>query len=426
MSKSCWFLLAFFSAEAALADSSAVNLSVEPVAVADPLQAKLSAVSLGLGVDVALTGPFSLRARYQRSLPVLDADVGDLLAGGLRLRFLNDQAGYLFHLGQHRGHEGNLRGGAWLDLTAGALVVDRVVAPLAEVGVGYEVSLADRLSLGPFVRGRGLLDPAGERLEAEAGISFSIALSRAGVHERDTDQDGAIDQDEIARGTNPKDADSDDDGLRDGIELFGPNPTNPNERDSDGDGLVDGHEDFNGNGLVDRGETNPNRSDTDAGGLQDGSEEIELSNPLDNRDDDQDQDGIQDKLDECANTPKRMVVDARGCAIFDRDLSLDVALFASGKSVLLAAAYEPLQRVAVLLKDNPGVKVELGVYDKTGGQKGLALTQARAEAIREYLLSLGVPDTQIKAKGYGNAKPAPQAAKKGKVKAARVELRRLL
>jgi len=100
--------------------------------------------------------------------------------------------------------------------------------------------------------------------------------------------------------TDPKRADSDGDGLKDGIEeadisrlnftgtpalsstdlngkLDGPNETNPLDMDTDNDGLVDGirngkGEDLNLNGLRDSSETNPCKFDTDGDGLGDGLE----------------------------------------------------------------------------------------------------------------------------------------------------------
>ncbi len=115
----------------------------------------------------------------------------------------------------------------------------------------------------------------------------------------DADLDGLSDADETAvHGTDPNDADSDDDGLGDGYEIRnGLDPrnaadgtadpdadglgnvqerdlgTDPNKADTDGDGLSDGNE-------VTRG-TNPLKTDTDADGLSDGAEvNVHLTDPL--------------------------------------------------------------------------------------------------------------------------------------------------
>lgn len=66
--------------------------------------------------------------------------------------------------------------------------------------------------------------------------------------------------------------DSDQDGLPDDLERTAQNPTDPRDADSDDDGLLDGQEDRNANGSVDPGETDPNDPDSDDDGATDGEE----------------------------------------------------------------------------------------------------------------------------------------------------------
>ncbi|QQO55498.1 MAG: hypothetical protein N838_21255 [Thiohalocapsa sp. PB-PSB1] len=87
----------------------------------------------------------------------------------------------------------------------------------------------------------------------------------------DFDEDGVSDADERqVHGTDPRQADTDGDGLTDGVELgiagFDADPTtttDPLNPDSDGDGLLDGNnglnpsEDWDNNGRVDFGDTDP-------------------------------------------------------------------------------------------------------------------------------------------------------------------------
>lgn len=88
----------------------------------------------------------------------------------------------------------------------------------------------------------------------------------------DPDDDGVVNIDEQANGTNPNNDDSDDDGLTDGEERdFGSNPLDP---DSDNDGLDDSEEFGAG--------TNPNSNDTDGDGLLDNFEDEFGLDPLDN------------------------------------------------------------------------------------------------------------------------------------------------
>ncbi len=87
----------------------------------------------------------------------------------------------------------------------------------------------------------------------------------------DTDGDGLPDDDEVRRGTDPNDPDSDDDGIKDGEEVL-VTRTNPLDDDTDDDGLLDGNEDKDHNGVVDAGETSALLPDTDGDGVQDGTE----------------------------------------------------------------------------------------------------------------------------------------------------------
>jgi len=101
----------------------------------------------------------------------------------------------------------------------------------------------------------------------------------------DADFDGLSDALETATGTNKNSADTDGDGLDDGVEdenkngRVDPTETNPRLTDTDCDGLQDGPgrggflgEDTNVNGRVDGFETDPGNPDTDGDGLQDGQE----------------------------------------------------------------------------------------------------------------------------------------------------------
>lgn len=86
-----------------------------------------------------------------------------------------------------------------------------------------------------------------------------------------TDDDGdgvniAIEKD---FGSDPNNADSDGDGVRDGLEIF-TLTTMPTKRDTDGDGIIDGIEDANRNGRIDDDETNPREWDSDRDNLCDG------------------------------------------------------------------------------------------------------------------------------------------------------------
>ena len=140
--------------------------------------------------------------------------------------------------------------------------------------------------------------------EVAANATVDVAVIRKNA---DPDDDGATTQREVAEGTDFADADTDDDGLVDGLELdtYG---TDPLVADTDGDGLTDGQEihetrtdptatDTDGDGLSDAREievteTDPNRVDTDGDGLPDGREvRVHETDPTDV---DTDGDGLVD------------------------------------------------------------------------------------------------------------------------------------
>lgn len=112
---------------------------------------------------------------------------------------------------------------------------------------------------------------------------------------RDTDCDGLSDLEEYGTFmTDPCNADTDGDGVRDGTEAgrttspsascagtFVPDAdtstkTNPKVADTDGDGLSDGQEDTDKNGRVDGSETNPLKMDSDCDGYSD-KEELDMA-----------------------------------------------------------------------------------------------------------------------------------------------------
>ncbi len=100
--------------------------------------------------------------------------------------------------------------------------------------------------------------------------SIQIDLS---VSPSDQDGDGLLDDTETALGTDPLDADSDDDGLDDGDEV-NVLATNPLDPDSDDDELSDGDE-------VATYATDPLDIDSDDDGYSDGEEVVAGSNPND-------------------------------------------------------------------------------------------------------------------------------------------------
>ena len=67
---------------------------------------------------------------------------------------------------------------------------------------------------------------------------------------------------------------------------------------------------------------------------------------------------------------------------------------------------EELNRVAIVLKDNPGLRVQLGSHTDSRGSNDLnqTLSTARAKSVYDYLVNRGVPAKGLSYKGFGESK----------------------
>lgn len=151
-------------------------------------------------------------------------------------------------------------------------------------------------------------DSDGDGLPDSWEITHFDDLSRDGSEDEDSPApDGLTNKQEFDEGTDPKKADSDDDGLTDGDEVL-IHLTDPLDDDSDNDGLSDGDE-------INIHKSNPLSTDSDGDGLSDGDEvNIHLTNPADA---DTDGDGIDDfrEVTETMTDPLVANSDPRGTLI---------------------------------------------------------------------------------------------------------------
>ena len=109
-------------------------------------------------------------------------------------------------------------------------------------------------------------------------------------------------------------------------------------------------------------------------------------------------------------------------------------LFTTGSSTLSATAKSSLTQFAGVLKNNADCDVAVQGYTDNAGwknstaeqsqQKNLNLSQQRAQAVTNYLQSLGVSSTQIRSTtGFGEANPvADNSTAAGKAQNRRVEV----
>ena len=336
--------------------------------------------------------------------------------------------------------------------------------PLASVGFGQRRTLASPGSFRWEVRVDRVLGEDGidglDVVNAQALVGWSVGL-RLRRTPADADIDGVVDREDQCSGT-PFGAvvdgsgcpiDSDRDGVWDGPDRCPDTPRGARvgasgcPTDEDIDGVPDG---------IDRCAATPRGSKVDARGC-----------PMDG-----DGDGVSDGVDQCPDTPRDVMVDMRGCTLDTdgdgvpngRDRCLDTprgapvdeigcplpappkpkseALFSGSRKTLVLegvnfrfdrAELTPeslvlLDRAAASLADWPEVRVEIGGHtDSSGGDvQNQRLSEARAEAVRAYLVRAGVAASRLEVRGYGETRPiAENGSEEGRARNRRVELTKL-
>ncbi|HZP14077.1 MAG TPA: OmpA family protein [Nevskiaceae bacterium] len=138
---------------------------------------------------------------------------------------------------------------------------------------------------------------------------------------------------------------------------------------------------------------------------------------------DTDGDGVPDELDRCSGTPPGFKVDLEGC-IVQQSVVLQAVDFEPGSDRLTAQAKATLDSVAAALNGQSGLTVEIGGYTDSKGNAlaNLRLSERRARAVLEYLVTRRVPRASLRAKGYGQARPiADNATEEGRAQNRRVE-----
>ncbi len=100
--------------------------------------------------------------------------------------------------------------------------------------------------------------------------------------------------------------------------------------------------------------------------------------------------------------------------------------FDVNKSDLKPASQVELDKVVQLLKDNPGLRIEISGHTDNQGKPAdnLLLSRNRAQAVVDYLTSKGIAATRLTAKGYGETQPvADNGTEEGRMLNRRTEMK---
>lgn len=100
--------------------------------------------------------------------------------------------------------------------------------------------------------------------------------------------------------------------------------------------------------------------------------------------------------------------------------------FAPGTARLSASSYVALDSIAAILLADSTVTVEVSAHTDNAGSatEGMRLTGLQADAVRDYLVTKGVPYQQVVSKGYGSTLPrTPDTTPRGRATNRRVEIR---
>ena len=117
---------------------------------------------------------------------------------------------------------------------------------------------------------------------------------------------------------------------------------------------------------------------------------------------DRDGDGVTDDRDRCPRTPSGARVDGRGCWV------IQGLNFATNSAEIEPGSKVRLEREVVpVIVNNPGVSLRIDGHTDSRGSEAYnqQLSERRARAVRDYLVSKGVPAGRLSSQGFGEARP---------------------
>jgi OmpA-OmpF porin, OOP family len=144
---------------------------------------------------------------------------------------------------------------------------------------------------------------------------------------------------------------------------------------------------------------------------------------------DTDGDGVNDEDDKCLD--RKGPASNQGCpeidkAVIDKiNYAAKNVFFATGSFKLLPKSFKALNEVSELLKSDETLMIDVDGHTDSQGDdaKNQTLSDNRAKAVKDYLVSKGIAEDRLKSTGYGETKPvADNTSAAGRAKNRRTEL----
>jgi outer membrane protein OmpA-like peptidoglycan-associated protein len=232
--------------------------------------------------------------------------------------------------------------------------------------------------------------------------------------------------------------DSDGDGINDQLDKC---PNEPGLAKYDGCPIPDS----DGDGINDEMDKCPNQAglakydgcpipDSDGDGINDELDKCPNQAGLAKYDGcpapDRDGDGITDDEDDCPDVAGTSAND--GCPELPANVSKTIGSaamnigFGSRNATLTSRSYASLDQIVTLMKETPGMDIEIGAHTDNVGDDDAneELSEARADAVKAYLVSKGIDEDRIDAEGYGEDRPiADNNTASGRARNNRIEIR---